>query len=300
MATPMNTGGFSQLLSRDFNKITPDSYLDTPVEYSDLANISSMPDSYIREGQTMGLTGLRATGEGEPIDLEGFKQGNEKTIYPSKFTLAVGICQELYDDDRTGLIKKAFEELGKAAAYTREYKFWDIFNSGFVTTVRTGIDSGALFSSHTLLNGGTYSNLVAAAALSMTSLQAGLTQFAKMVKENGVPCPAKARILWVPPELRFVAEKLVKNEYNPENANNEKNYGEVTSLQFKVVDYLTSTTAWFLSADKSQHDIRFINRKPLSLKNYDVPQNEVAVFQASMRFIASFINYRGVVGCAGA
>lgn len=300
MATPMNTGGFSQLLSRDFNKITPDAYMDTPVEYTALANVSSMPDSYIREGQIMGLTGLRETGEGELIDFEAFKQGNDKTIYPSKFTLALGVTQELYDDDRTGLIKKGFEELGKAAAYTREYKFWDIFNSGFVTTYRTGIDSAALFASHTLLGGGSYSNLGSAAALSMTSLQALLNCFAKMVKENGVPCPTRARILWVPPELRFVAEKLVKNEYNPENANNEKNYGEITSLQFKVMNYATSTTAWFLSADKSNHDIRFINRKPLSLKSYDVPQNEVAVYQASMRFATSFIHYRGVAGNAGA
>jgi hypothetical protein len=300
MATPMNTGGFSQLLSRDFNKIALGSYLESPVEYTGLANVTSMPDSYIREGEAMGLTGLRATGEGELIDMESYKQGNEKYLYPSKFTLAVGITQEMYDDDRTGYMKKAFAELGKAAAYTKEYKFWDIFNSGFVTTVRTGIDTAALFSTHTLLGGGTYANYATAAALSMTTLQAGLTQFAKCVNENGTPAPVKARILWVPPELRFVAEKLVKNEYNPENANNEKNYNEVTSLQFKVCNYLTSTTAWFLSADKPNHDIRFITRKPLSLKNYDVPQNEVAVYQASIRFAASFIHYRGVFGNAGA
>lgn len=301
MAAPMNTGGFSQLLSHDFNKVTTKAYLDNPVEYTYVANVSSMSDSYIREGQAMGLTGLRATGEGEPIDMEAFVQGNEKTITPSKFALAIGITQEAYDDDLTGMMKTGFAELGRAAAYTREYKFWDVFNSGFVTTVRTGIDSAALFASHTLLGGGTYVNYATtASALSMTSLQAGLTKFAKMVNENGTPAPTKAKILIVPPELRFTAEKLVGNEYNPENANNEKNYKEVSGLQYKVVDYLTSTTAWFLTADKPMHDIRFINRKPLSLKSYDVPQNEVAIFQASMRFYVGFVNYRGVYGNAGA
>ena len=255
--------------------------MDSPVEYTGLANVSSMPDSYIREGQVMGLTGLRATGEGELIDMESYKQGNEKYLYPSKFTLAVGITQEMYDDDRTGYMKKAFQELGKAAAYTKEYKFWDIFNSGFVTTVRTGIDGAALFASHTLLGGGTYSNYASpAGALSMTTLQSGLTTFAKMVNENGTPAPVRARILWVPPELRLVAEKLVGSEYNPEHANHEPNSNEVKSLQYKVMDYAPSTTAWCLSADKQNHDIRFITRKPLSLKSYDIPQNEVAVFQA--------------------
>lgn len=300
MGSPMNTGGFSQFLSKDFNKITMGAYQDSPVEYDKVANVGSMPDAYIREGQAMGLTGLRATGEGELIDMESFVQGNEKYLYPSKFTLSVGITQEMYDDDRTGYMKKSFAELGKAAAYTRDYKFWDIFNSGFGTT-RVGIDGAALFAAHTLLNKSSYSNYAASAgALSMTTLQAALTNFAKMPNENGTPAPTRARILLVPPELRLTAEKLVKSEMNPENAYHEKNTNEVTSLQFMVGDYLTSTTAWFLLADKPNHDLRFVNRKPLSLKSYDVPQNEVAVFQASMRFIASFVNWRGVYGNAGA
>lgn len=300
-ANPMNSGAFSQLISKDFSNITLDSYNEMPTMFDKVANVTTTQDAYIREGQMMGLTALQAAGDGQPVNFESFTQGNEKTTYPTLFQLGVAITQIMYDDDKTGYMKKAFAELGKAAAYTKELKFWDIFNAGFVTTTRTGIDSAALFASHTLLGGSTYSNYASSAgALSMTTLQSGLNAFAKMVKENSVPCPTKASLLVVPPELRFTAEKLTKNEFNPENANNEKNYSEVTGLQFMVVPYLTSTTAWFLLSEKSMHDLRFIWRKQLQLTAQDDFVTSTAMFKATMRFIATFYNYRGTYGNAGA
>lgn len=301
-SNPMNTGGFSQLISRDFTKITFDAYNEMPTMYDKVANVETMDGAYLREGQQMGLTSLYAAGEGAAVQYDAYKQGNEKYIYPTRYQLGVAITREMHDDDKTGFMRnKAFAELGKAVAYTREYKFWDIFNAGFVTTTRTGIDSAALFASHTLLGGGTYANYAATAgALSMTTLQSGLNVFAKMVKENSVPCPTRAKLLIVPPELRFTAEKLTKSEYNPENANNEKNYDEVTSLQFMVVPYLSSTTAWFLAADKPKHDLRFIWRMQPETSAQDDFSTSTALFKVMCRFNATFVNYRGVYGNAGA
>lgn len=296
-----NTGAFSQLISRDYKKIFFDEFAKQPEEYRAVANVTSMDGAYSKEGQIIGLNSLQKIGEGQPVPYDQFTQGNEKTFYPEDFGLAFAITENMYDDDQSGHMKKAFAELGKAAALTRELLFWDLLNSGFVTTKRVGIDAAALFASHTLVGGGSYSNYASSGtALSTTSLQTAYNVFEKMVNERGNPRPAKPRLLVVPPELRFEAETLLKSEYNPENANKAVNTVGNKGVEFMVGHFFTSTTAWYLLSDKQMHDLRFINRKQLQLKQWDEPAKRIAVFQASMRATADFSNWFGTYGNAGA
>lgn len=297
----MNTGAFAQLISRDFTNVFFDNYSRQDTEFDKVANVSTMDGAYIREGQMAGLQALQGIGEGEPISYDAFIQGNEKTVMPSDFALGVAITRNMYDDDRTGYMKKAFAELGKSAAYTRELKFWDLFNAGFVTTTRVGIDGAALFASHTHIGGGTYANYAStASSLTMTSLQAMCDRFELIPNERGIPLKIKPKLLIVPPQLRWKAEQLIKSEYNPENANNEVNTSQITGLQFMVSHYLTSTTAWFLAGDKADHDLRFIWRKQLQLQSSDDFDTRTARFMAVMRLQTTFFGWRGVDGNAGA
>ena len=297
----MNTGGFAQLISRDFTNVFFDEYTRQDTEFDKVANVSTMDGAYIREGQLAGLSALQGIGEGEPVAYDSFIPGNEKTVTPSDFALGLAITRNMYDDDKTGFMKKGFSELGKAAAYTRELKFWDLLNSGFVTTTRVGIDGAALFASHTLVGGGTYSNYAAtSSSLSMTTLQAMCDRFELLPNERGIPIRIKPKLLIVPPALRWKAEQLIKSEYNPENANNEKNTAQITGLQFMVCHFLSSTTAWFLAGDKSDHDMRFIWRKQLQLTATDDFDTRTAKFMAVMRLQTTFFGWRGVDGNAGA
>lgn len=298
----MNTGAFSQLILKDFKEIFDDSYAKQAEEYTAFCNVKTMDGAYDRYGQVTGLGSLYKIAEGESVPQESFTQGNEKFIYPEDFGLALAITEDMYMDDRTGIMKKGFQELGKSAAYTKELLCWDLLNSGFVTTKRVGIDGGALFASHTLVGGGTYSNVAGVgSALSNTSLQAAYNVFDKMVNEKGVPTPIKPALLIVAPEKRFLAETYLKNEYDPEETisgiiNTVGNKG----VEFMVSHYLTSTTAWFVLTDKANHDLNFFVRKPIALKNFDEPRKRIAVFQATMRCTADFVNWYGTYGNAGA
>lgn len=296
-----STGAFSQLISRDFKKVFLDEYTRYPEEYKAIAKVETMDGAYIREGQVAGLTAMQRRGEGEPTAFDNFIQGNEKTIYPENFALAMAITENMWDDDKTGHIKKAFQELGKAAAYTRELMFWDLINSGYVTTNRAGIDGGALFSAHSYVGtAGTYANYATTgSSLTMSTLQAAMDNFEKLKNERGLPMMMKPKLLIVPPELRWKAEELLKSEYNPENANSQVNSVANKGLQFMVGHFLSSTTAWTLVGDKADHDLRYLVRKPLALKSYDDPDTGNAKFIASMRAVANFIHWRGTYGNAG-
>ena len=298
----MNTGAFSQLISRDFKQVFFDAYARMPSDYESIANISNMDGAYIREGQAVGLSALQAIGEGEPISYDAFLQGNEKTVTPTDFALGVAITRNMYDDDRTGIMKKAMSELGKAAAYTRELAFWDLLNAASVNTTRTGIDGTGLCMAHTPIDGGTaYSNFAAtASSLSMTTLQSGLDNFAKLKNERGIACKMPAKVLVVPPELRWKAELLTGSSMNYENANNEPNTREVKGLRVVVCPFLSTTTQWHLLADKSDHDLRFIWRKQLQMQATDDFDSRTAKFMAVMRLAVTFFGWRGVYTNAGA
>lgn len=298
-----NTGQFSQLISKDFDSVFFDSYKRTPEEYKAIAKVGKFDSAYIREGQVVGFGPMQEIGEGQPIPYEAMTQGNEKIFYPRDFALAAAITENLWDDDQKGIIKKVFQELGKAAAYTRELLVADLLNSGFVTTKRTGIDGAALFAAHTLFGptGGTYTNYATTAGgLNVTSMQAAMDAFENCVNDNGIPTPMKPKLLVVPPPLRFEAESLLKSEYNPENANKQVNTVGNKGLEFSVNHYLTSSTAWFLLASPDDHDLRFNVRKPLALKGTDDFDTRSAKFRAVMRAEALFADFRGVYGNAGA
>ncbi|NJL70763.1 MAG: hypothetical protein HC888_03715 [Candidatus Competibacteraceae bacterium] len=261
--TVANSGAFAQLISKDYKKVFFDEFKRYPELYKQVANVTSMDSAYDREGQMTGFGALQRLAEGQPIPSDEMLQGNNKVITPDNFGLQFQVSKNLWDDDQTGHIKKAFKELSKAAAYTRELLFWDLFNSGFVTTARVGIDSAALFATHTLPNSyGSYSNVAGTgSSLNMTSLQAARLRFTKMVNDRAIPIPMQPKLLVIPPELEADAERLSLTKHNPENANMEYNWAN--GLQYLVVPYLTSTTMWALVGDKADHDLRFIVREPL-------------------------------------
>lgn len=298
-----STGGFSQLISKDYGKVFFDEFARTPEEYKAIANVSSMDGAYIHEGQITGFGAMQKIGEGQPVPYEQWTQGNDKFIYPSDFALAFAVTENLYNDDRQGHMKKVFAEFAKSAAYTKDLLFWDVLNSGFVPTKRTGIDGASLFASHTLFGpgGSTYSNYAATGGgLNVTSLQTAMDALENNVNENGIPAPIKPKYLVVPSQLRFEAETLIGSEFNPENANQQVNTVGNKGLQFVVGHYLTSSTAWFLLGDKRDHDLRFIVRKPLELKSTDDFDTRTAKFRAVIRAQATFVNYRGTYGNSGA
>lgn len=292
------TGGFSQLLSKDYEKVFFDEFMRFDKEYARVAKEDTFDGAYKKEGEMMGVKELQRVYEGQEFPYEAFLQGNEKELRPRKFGLGIQITQEMVDDDRTGHMDDLVTDLGKAADYSLETEYWDLLNSGFVTTNRTGIDSKALFADdHSTLDGETtIDNNGTAATLSTTALQAMYNYFETLVDERGRPIKTNPKILIIPPQLRWKAEELMLSEYNPENANMQ--YNTVKGLEYMICHYLTSTTAWFVLGDN--HDLRFIWRKQLAYTQRDDFNTESALVKVSGRYRADFVRYRESYGNAGA
>lgn len=297
---PMTTGGFANLLTKDFEKIFFDEYLRQPEEYRGVAKMQTADTHYIREGDMYGLGALREMAENDPIPFEDFEQGNEKYTYFTNFGLGVQMSRNMYEDDLTGHMNKPIAELGKASAYTRDLKFWDIFNSGELAAARVGLDGLALFSTaHPIegVPGLTQSNIVSA-SLSQTSLQAAMDLVENLKNDKNIPIKFIPRTLVVPYGQRWKAEELINSELQPDTANNNLNTTGNKGLNFMVGHYLTDANACYLVCDG--HDARFINRRDTMFDGKDDYNTDAALFKATARFQTTFFHWRGIVKITGA
>lgn len=296
------TGGFSYLLSKDYEKVTMDAYMRYQPMWKTLAKLQVTKGlQTYKEGDMTGLKLLNEKNEGAAIQYESFLQGGTKSVTFTNFALGVPVTEEMFDYDLKGHMqpKKMFEELGKAAAYTEEYEFFDLLNTGFVNTYRTGLDGLALFhDTHTITDASTTYDNNSTSALAQSSLETALTYFRKVKNNRGVPIQMTPSILVIPPELEWTAKKLLLSELDPETANNNINAFKDVGLRYVVCPYLSSTTAWFVLA--KEHDLRFIRSKEMKFQSTDDFNTSSALFKVSTRFTTDFWDPRGVYGSSGA
>lgn len=293
------TGNFNQTLTRDYHKVFFDVYNRHPDQWMQVAKVLNHAEHQYKEGQIAGIGALQEIDQGGALPYETFVEGNDKEVTFTKFGLGLQFTEEAIEDDLTGNLKKGTQELGKACAYTKELEYWDMLNSGFVTTYRTGLDGQALFSdAHPLVNSASTIDNNSTSSLSQTSLEAGINYFDNLVNESNVPLYMKPKVLIVPPALRWKAKELLESELKPEGAENDLNVLKGEGIKYMVVNYLTSDTAWFLLSD--EHDLRFIWRKQPQFQVQDDFNTGNKLFKVSMRITTDFWDYRGVYGSSGA
>lgn len=300
------TGGFSQLLSRDYTRVAYKEYGKVKPLYEVVAKMDTANGNYIREGEVAGFGKFPEKSEGQAVDFQIPKQGNNKTQYFTEYESGFQITRVMWEDDLQGIMRKMPAELSKAAAWTREGEFWGLLNSGFVTTYNTALDGFALFyDSHTNIDGAdesytTFDNNGTSGSLSLSTLQSGLDYFKKLKDDKGRPVNERAKWLIIPPDLEWKAQELLLSPYKPGTGDNDINTvaASRTGLQYLVVPYLSSTTAWFLLA--ADHDLRFIWRRKYTFYSWDDNNSGNAMFKGSMRLACTFFDPRLAYGNAGA
>jgi hypothetical protein len=152
-------------------------------------------------------------------------------------------------------------------AYTKQVKGAAVINNGF-SAAYVGGDGVALFSTaHPLVNGGTNSNRPSTGAdLNETSLEAAVIQIAAWTDERGLLIAAKPKKLIVPPNLMFVATRLLETSLRVGTTDNDinalKNNGSIPE-GYTVNHFLTDTNGWYLTTDVPNGLKHFV-RSPLA------------------------------------
>ena len=205
--------------------------------------------------------------EGNPFATDVLMPGYEKRVSHTEFGAAYEVTQTALEDDLHDQLTKAPMWLMFSAGYTIEKRAANLFNNGF-TTETTSDGLSVFHTAHTLVRGGTFRNRPSAEVdLSWNALKDAITDLSTETKHDSgqLAMAVQDLILYVPPALEMLADRIVNSTGLPGVADNDRNaIKSRRNISIVVNPLLTDTDAWFLVAkNKKMHGFKAYNRVPL-------------------------------------
>jgi len=237
-------------------------------EHKEIFDTETSERSFEEETKLSGFSAAPVKNEGSAIAYD-----NGQEVFTARYThetiaLGFSLTEEAIEDNLYDSLSARYTKaLARAMSYTKQTKAAAVLNNGFSSSYPGG-DGQPLFSTaHPLVSGGTNSNTPTTQTdLNETSLEAAVIQIAAWTDERGLLIAAKPRKLVVPPNLMFVATRLLETELRVGTADNDinaiKNNGSIPE-GYTVNHFLTDTNGWFLTTDVPNGLKHFV-RTPMS------------------------------------
>ena len=223
-------------------------------EHKEIYEIEKSERSFEEETKLSGFSAAPVKNEGSAIAYDNAQEAFTARYNHETIALGFSITEEAIEDNLYDSLSARYTKgLARAMSYTKQVKGASVLNNGF-SALYVGGDGVPLFSTaHPLVSGGTNSNTPATQTdLNETSLEAAVIQIAGWTDERGLLIAAKPRKLIVPPQLMFVATRLLETSLRVGTNNNDinalKNNGSIPE-GYSVNHFLTDTNAWFLLTD---------------------------------------------------
>jgi hypothetical protein len=235
-------------------------------EHAEIYETENSERSFEEEVKLSGFGAAPVKNEGSAISYDNAQEAFTARYNHETIAMGFAITEEAMEDNLYDSLSSRYTKaLARAMAYTKQVKAAYPLNAGF-SAYQSG-DGVSLFNtSHPLVSGGVNSNRPTVGVdLNETSLEAAVIQIADWTDERGLLIAARPRKLVVPPDLMFVAQRILATELRPATADNDINALRsmgVVPEGFSVNHYLTDTNAWFLMTDVPNGMKHFV-RAPL-------------------------------------
>jgi hypothetical protein len=273
-------------------------------EHKEIFETESSERSFEEEQKLSGFSAAPVKNEGNAIAYDNAQEAWTARYNHETIALGFSITEEAVEDNLYDSLSSRYTKaLARAMSYTKQVKGASVLNNGFSATYKGG-DGQALFSTaHPLVNGGTNSNTPTTAAdLNETSLEAAVIQIAAWTDERGLLIAAKPRKLVVPPNLMFVATRLLETELRVGTNNNDvnaiKTMGSIPE-GYRVNHFLTDTNAWFLCTDVPNGLKHFVRTPLANSMDGDFDTGNVR-YKARERYSFGWSDPLGMYGSPGA
>ena len=273
-------------------------------EHKEIFDTETSERSFEEETKLSGFAAAPVKNEGNSIAYDNAQEAWTARYNHETISLGFSLTEEAIEDNLYDSLSSRYTKaLARAMAFTKQTKAAGILNSGFTAGVNGG-DGVPLFSAaHPLVNGATNSNTPAIQAdLNETSLEAAVIQIAGWTDERGLLIAAKPRKLIVPPNLMFVATRLLETEGRVGTADNDinalANNGSIPE-GYTVNHFLTDTDGWFLSTDVPNGMKHFVRSAMANSMDGDFDTGNVR-YKARERYSFGWSDPLGMFGSQGA
>jgi len=272
-------------------------------EHKEIYETETSERSFEEETKLSGFSAAPVKNEGSAIAYDNAQEAWSTRYTHETIALGFSITEEAIEDNLYDSLSSRYtKSLARAMAYTKQVKAAAVLNNGFSSSYPGG-DGVSLFNtSHPLITGGVNSNTPSTQVdLNETSLEAAVIQIAAWTDERGLLIAAKPVKMIVPPNLMFVAKRLLDTELRVSTADNDinaiKQMGAIPG-GYTVNHYLTDTNAWFLTTDVPNGLKHFVRSPLVNSMDGDFDTGNVR-YKARERYSFGWSDPLGMFGSSG-
>lgn len=275
-------------------------YQQIPTQWDRIFERGSSNMALERTSEMRFLGLLQQKSEGGAVTFDN--AAGDRYVYNQEhleWALGYAITRKAIEDN---LYKDQFDPsnlgLMDSAAQTKEIVAANVLNNATTYDPTIGGDTVALCATNHPIDGTTWANRPATDVdLSEAALENAQVSIRYFPDQAGLRIMARGRLLVIPPQLKYVATRLLMTELRPGTANNDVNalkWGNDYAEGFQVMDFLTSQFAWFVKTDKK--GLLYLERRRFDTDmQVDFTTQNLLVL-CTERYSVSYYNPRALYG----
>jgi len=273
-------------------------------EHAEIFDTESSDRAFEEEVLIVGFGNAEVKTEGQGVDYDSASEGYTARYTHETVALAFALTEEAVEDnlyDRLGA--RYTKALARSMAHTKQVKAANVLNNAFSSSYTGGDGLSLINTAHTLAGGGTWANRASTMAdLNETSLENALIGISTFVDDRNMILALQGTKLIVPPQLQFIADRLLESPGRVGTADNDINAVRNMGLLpqgYSVNHFLTDTDAWFLLTD-CPDGFKHFERSPISTSMEGDFDTGNVRYKARERYSFGWSNPRCVYGSQGA
>jgi hypothetical protein len=276
-------------------------------QYETIFAIEDSERAFEEEVLISGFGSAPVKTEGAGVAFDTATEGFTARYTHDTIALAFSLTSEAIEDNLYDSLGRRYTKaLAHSMANTKEVKGADVLNNGFNSSFAIG-DGQPLFSTaHPLSGGGTLANrAVTMADLNETSLEDALIDISTFTDDRGLTISVRATKLVVPPQLVFVADRILNSTLRSGTADNDINAIRNTGVLpggYTVNHYLSDPDAYFIltSVTEAGEGLKMFQRTPMETSMEPDFSTDNVRYRARERYSFGVSDPRGSYGSQGA
>ncbi|SVC39536.1 uncharacterized protein METZ01_LOCUS292390, partial [marine metagenome] len=194
-------------------------------EHAEIFDTESSDRAFEEEVLIVGFGNASVKSEGQGVQFDSATEGFTARYTHETVALAFALTEEAVEDnlyDRLGA--RYTKALARSMAHTKQVKAANVLNNAFSASYTGGDGVSLINTAHTLADGGSLANRQTTMSdLNETSLENALISISTFVDDRNMILALRGMKLIVPPQLQFVADRLLETPGRVGTADNDIN-----------------------------------------------------------------------------
>ena len=250
----INRAQLAKELEPGLNALFGLEYSRYEAEHAEIFETESSDRAFEEEVLLSGFGAAPTKAEGASVTFDTAQDAWTSRFNHQTVALGFSVSSEAMEDNLYEQLSTRYTKaLARSMAPTTHATAANIFNNAFSSSYKGGDGVSLANTSHPLVSGGTFSNTFSTQVdLSETALENAVIAVNNFVDDRGLPIAITPRMLLIPFELQFVAERILKSQLRPATSDNDLNALNSMGMFSEGVEvnaFLSDTDAFFIKTD---------------------------------------------------